>query len=393
MSAARSLLERAVALLAEEDPLRNECRLALGDALLEAGEFERGLAVLEKLAEDAERSSDVRMHWRARLRAAWARLLTRELATADAASLASEALAALTPVDDDEGLALAWEVTAQERNLAGDNPGREAAMRNANLHARRAGNLRLVTHSGFWLGLCSFYGNDPLSEATAACKLLLARAETPIQRANARLWLGAVTALGGDLEGLIAVRDARATYLEFGLRQVHSGTAIAESDLELLAGDPSTAEHTARDAISALAEMGEKSYRSTLLLQLAHALIDQERHEEAEHALRQAEALGAPGEDAHASPILALQGVLALERGSPTEAERLAREASVHAETTGTTHWTARDLVTVATVLERVGHADEAREAARRALDLYRRKGAVLGVRQVEQVLAGLARA
>jgi class 3 adenylate cyclase/tetratricopeptide (TPR) repeat protein len=393
MPAARSLLERAVALLAEEDPRRNECRLALGDALLETGEYERGLVVLERLAEDAERSSDVRMHWRARLRAAWARLLTRELATADAAGLAGEALAALTPLGDEEGLALAWEVTAQGRNLAGDNLGLEAAMRNANLHARRAGNLRLVTHSAFWLGLCSFYGNDSVSEATAACELLRARAETPIQKANARLWLGAVTALGGDLEGLIAVRDARATYLEFGLREVHSGTAIAESDLELLAGDPSTAEHTARDAISALAGMGEKTYRSTLLAHLAHALIEQERHEEAEHALRQAEALGAPGADPLASLILALQGVLALERGSPTEAEQLAREAAVHAESSGAAHWAARILVTVATVLERVGHADDAREAARRALRLYRRKGAVLGVRQAEQLLAGLARA
>jgi class 3 adenylate cyclase/tetratricopeptide (TPR) repeat protein len=393
MPAARTLLERAVALLPEEDPLRDDCRLALGDALHESGEFERGLEVLEELAEDAERSGDVRMHWRARLRAAWPRLLTRELATADAARLAHEGIAALTPLGDDEGLALAWEVAAQERNLSGDNAGLEAAMRNANLHARRAGNLRLVIHSAFWLGLCSFYGDDPVSEATAACELLLARAETPIQRANARLWLGAVTALGGDLEGLIAVRDARATYLDFGLRQVHSGTAIAESDLELLAGDPSTAEHTARDAISALTGMGEKTYRSTLLVHLAHALVEQERHEEAEHALRQAEALGAPGEDPLASLILALQGVLALERGSPTEAERLAREASVHAESSGTSHWAARSLLTVTTVLESVGLADEAREAARRALRIYRRKGAVLGVRHVEQVLAGLARA
>jgi class 3 adenylate cyclase/tetratricopeptide (TPR) repeat protein len=393
MPAARGLLERAVSLLPEEDPLRDDCRLALGDTLHEVGEFERGLEVLEGLTGDAERLGDVRMHWRARLRAAWPRLLTRELPTAEAARLAHEGIAALTPLGDDEGLALAWEVAAQERNLVGDNAGLEAAMRNANLHARRAGNVRLVTHSAFWLGLCSFYGNDSVSEAGAACELLLAQAETPIQRANARLWLGAVVALGGDLEGLIAVRDARATYLEFGLRQVHSGTAIAESDLELLAGDPSTAEHTARDAISALAEMGEKTYRSTLLLHLAHALIEQERHEEAEHALRQTEALIAPGEDLHASLILALQGVLALERGSPTEAERLARETLVHAESSGTPHWTARSRVIVATVLEGVGLADEAREAAQGALHLYRRKGAVLGVRQVEQVLAGLARA
>jgi hypothetical protein len=82
-----------------------------------------------------------------------------------------------------------------------------------------------------------------------------------------------------------------------------------------------------------------------------------------------------------------------LERGSPTEAERLARETLVHAESSGTPHWTARSRVIVATVLEGVGLADEAREAAQEALHLYRQKGAVLGVGHVEQVLAGLARA
>ena len=56
----------------------------------------------------------------------------------DALRLVEEAVAALTPIGDDAGLAIAWQVAGQVQNMLGDMDQVRAAMQCALGHARRA---------------------------------------------------------------------------------------------------------------------------------------------------------------------------------------------------------------------------------------------------------------
>jgi class 3 adenylate cyclase/tetratricopeptide (TPR) repeat protein len=392
MHAAANLLERALALFSEDEPRRDELRFALGDALLELGDFERGLATLDELADDAGRNGDARTRWHARLRAGLPRQLTLELGPEEAAAMAREAVAELTGLGDDVGLALAWQVAAQERTWLSDIAGIQAAMAKAYFHAQRVGDTRLVTYSAFWLGLCAFHGTASLSEAIAICEGLLEAAVTPIQRTDARFWLGAARALGGEADGLATVRAARRMYAELGLKQMYGGTAIPTGDIERLLGQLESAETTLREASETLAEMGEKAYRSTVVLELAHVLFEQGRVDEAEKALGEAEGLSSPEDIFNVAYARVVGANLALSRGQLQEAEQLATEAAAAYEgQQSTPAWQADGFLAIASVLQVVGKAEKAREAAERALTLYEQKGVVQGIERARTFLSELA--
>jgi class 3 adenylate cyclase/predicted ATPase len=389
--AALNMIERALALLPDADPHRDRLRFSLGDVLIERGEFERGLGVLDELADEALRAGDMRRRWPPVLRAALVRLQTVELPASEIEELARKALAELAESGDDSALALAWQLFALARNMLGDTPGLEAAMQEAYAHAQKAGSARLVTHSAFWLGLCAVYGPAPLSEAVATCERLLDAAVTPIQRAQARCWLSASQALAGDPESLAGLQEARAMFAELGLKQAYGGTAIAAGEIERLLGKLEAAELTLRDAADTLAESGDRSHRSTVFILLGHVLFDQGRLEEAEVALAQGEELGSSEDVLNAAYGPWLGAKLALRRGRLDEAERLARQGIVAYEGEESPTWEAEGFMTLAAVLSTAGRTDEAREAGERALELYEQKGSTPGIELARTMLAELA--
>jgi hypothetical protein len=69
----------------------------------------------------------------------------------------------------------------------------------------------------------------------------------------------------------------------------------------------------------------------------------------------------------------------ALARVSPSDAEKLAREAVAIAEATEATTFHADALLALSDVLAATGRAREAEDAAARAAALYRAKGHVVG--------------
>jgi len=383
-----SLAERAIGLLPPDDPGRDDLRFALGDALTEAAEYERALEVLDQLAEDAARRRDIATTWQARLRAAWGQIEMLNLDTEGAAALARQAVEALTPVGDDIGLALAWQVAAQDRNFNSDVVGMQAALEQAHLHAQRAGAERLVRHSAFWLGMCAFFGPAPRPEALETCRRMLDAAANPIQETNARFWVGAVRALGGELEGLDEVRAARRMYAELGLRATFGGTSIPTSWLELLNGDPESAERTLREGIAKLVEAGEKGYRSGALLQLAYVLCELGRYDEAEGPLAEGAELTMPGDAWNVGYIGLLRARLALARGRGEEAETLARGAIEAFEETGP--MAGDGPFTFARILLALGKTDEAHRAAEQAIQRYEQKGIQPGVDRVRAVFVEL---
>jgi tetratricopeptide (TPR) repeat protein len=390
MSAAGNLLERALAVLPRDHARRNELRLGLGDALVET-DFAAAGATLGELIEDAATQHDARIEWRARVELAWMQLQTQELAGQDAAKVASAAIDALTELDDESGLARAWQAAAQARNVAGDTAGIEAAMRQALVHARRAGDTRLETEASFWIGLSAFYGATPVPDALTVCQDLLESARTQLQHANATFWLGAVQALGGQLdEGRSSVARGRALYAELGLRTVHGGSAMPHAKLELLAGDAVAAEGLLREAADELERVGEKAYQSTVLVILAEALYQQGRYGEAEQAMGDSKAMSAPDDVMNLALLGSVGGKLLARRGEFSKAETTAQDAVKQIEAEGNPAVLGDALMALAEVLQLADRPQEAHDAAERALAVYEQKGIVPAMERTRAFIAEL---
>ena len=156
-------------------------------------------------------------------------------------------------------------------------------MQRALEHARRAGNVRLETEAIFWIGLSTFFSNQPVRESTRICSELVDAAQTPLQRTHARFWLAAVRGVAGDLQSArLELAGARETYRQLGLETLRVSTATACAEVELRGGDPILAEELLREANAVLEATGETGVRSTLLANLAEAMYQQGRYVEAD---------------------------------------------------------------------------------------------------------------
>jgi hypothetical protein len=199
-------------------------------------------------------------------------------------------------------------------------------------------------------------------------------------------------AQAGDIDG---ARDAMArmrTIAErFGQRMVlWSGWGQNVGRTELLAGDPERAERALRPCYEALREIGERAFASTVAGQLAHALVDLDRSDEAAgFALAGRDAAGEV--DVHAQILWrsALARIAAVQARA-TEAVRLADEAVSLAEPTEWPNVKADALLDRARVFDRLGCAGEAAASASLAVGVYRAKGNVAGLAKAEALERGL---
>ena len=108
---------------------------------------------------------------------------------------------------------------------------------------------------------------------------------------------------------------------------------------------------------------------------LARELCYLGRFDEAERLLEEARAVPPPGSGVRVVAAAA-EALLLAHRGELEQAEARARTAVATAETrTDTVWWQAYTHEDLATVLERAGRIDEAREALERSLEIWERKG------------------
>ena len=126
---------------------------------------------------------------------------------------------------------------------------------------------------------------------------------------------------------------------------------------------------------------------------LARELCYLGRFDEAERLLEEARTVPPPGSGVRVMAAAA-EALLLAQRGELEQAEALARTAVATAETrTDTVWWQAFTHEDLATVLERAGRIDEAREALERSLAIWERKGCLPCAERVREQIQSLGRA
>jgi len=382
--AAVNLLGRAVALLPEGGRARLELLPELGSALMHAGELARADEVLAEAVDGAVAAGDDRVRLRALVEREFIRAWTRPEEGRDGlVTVAEEAIAGLTPLGDDVGLAKAWWLLSDAHSIAGHWRERTEALERALEHARRGRSGETATLVRV-LAQSLFYGPTRVDDALASCERFLTEAAgNRVLEAALQSTLAGLHAMRGEFDEARALyARAVTTYEELGQEFLRAVRSHVGSEVEMLAGDPQAAEAELRRGYETLAEMGERGVRSTLAAFLARALAAQGRYDEAEEYVRLSQETA--GSDDLVTQVVwrATHAVVLAHRGAHAEAEQLAADATRMAEETDFLDLRAGALAGLAEVLRVAGRDAEAEAAAARAVATYEEKGNLTGARR-----------
>ena len=387
MPAAVSLLDRAVALVTERDPVRLELVHELSSALFSIGDVARAETLLNGLVEAAQGAGDRRIEWYATLEKAANRWLTAraEVAPDELLTTARAAVEAFDELGDDVGLARAWQQVARAYRGSGRYAASEEASERALEHARRAGATHAEARVVDTLCISLLYGPSPVPVATTRCEELLAWARSSrLLEANVRSALGGLVAMGGAFD---AARDhlgrARAIYDELGLRLAAAGLTQIAGPVELLAGNAEAAEQMLREGYQILEPVGAVGFQAALLAEAVAARGD----------LDEARILARVARDnAGADVTSQVSWRCAAARVEADEGVELAREAVAIAAETDILTLHADACATLANVLLAADETVAAAAATRAALKLYERKGNVVGAERARALVAEAVR-
>jgi tetratricopeptide (TPR) repeat protein len=258
--------------------------------------------------------------------------------------------------------------------------------------AREAGDRANAFVALFFLTAWGVIGPNPVDDALRLTQAKFRPlAQGPLEEAAVAHLEGLLRGMRGELEeGRSIIQGARATFAEFGAKLTAIGTARDEALIARYAGDAATVERVLRPACDELRAGGNTGFLSTLIGELADALYELERYDEAVAATVEGERLA---QDADLYPQAVWRRVRAkalAQRGHGDEARQLAQEAIEWAgrmdglEPLADAYW---DLAEIEHV---VGHDETAGQALEHALALYERKGLVPMAERARQGLAGL---
>jgi tetratricopeptide (TPR) repeat protein len=158
--------------------------------------------------------------------------------------------------------------------------------------------------------------------------------------------------------------------------------------VHLLAGDPEAAERGFRRTYEALERAGERGVLSTTAAELAQAVYEQGRFEEAKRYAAVSEEAGASDDVATQLLVRGLRAKLAARRGSAEEAEALARSAVELAATTEAPNFRGHAWMDLAEVLRLAGRTEEASPALQEAARQFDSKGNVVSAARARGLLA-----
>jgi tetratricopeptide (TPR) repeat protein len=239
-----------------------------------------------------------------------------------AAALAEceQAAAALETADDLEGLAEALTSAGRLRFWLGDVTGSEEILERAIVCARDSGNHRAQMKASDWLAVTFHTLPIPADDAVARTEQLLQDASgDPWAEAELLRPLCVLYAyVGRSADARAAITRSLSLFASFGAEYALAETGIPASIAMLIIGDPAAAERYARKGFEAYRVIGQRSGALDLACLVAEALYDQDRCDEAQQVIDEANTDSAPDRnmeiDLTQAKLLARRGQFAAAR-------------------------------------------------------------------------------
>ena len=380
-----NLLGRALALLPADDERRPKALLDQLVMLELAGHVDQLASVIDEL--EASTDPGLRMHGRL------ARGLTQltsdpTLAMDEVRRTVDQAEQVFTAAGDQLGLASTYQLAALAYWLESRALPTVAALERSIELGRLAGAAGLVDRSLVMLTGSMQYGPfEPheVRERVVALRdsgSLMGRYSAFLVEAN----LAERAARFDDALETMAQAAALAEGLGRPLMQTFTGWQSGE--ILHTAGRLEEAAAAYRQTIDELEQLGHTSFQSTALINLAWVVYEQGDTDEADRLIAQGQALGAAEDVVNFAYGQRLRARIAADRGSPADAEALAREALEYAYRTDFPGLHAEAHEALAHVLATAGRPDEAGAEAQRAVELWERYGFITESRRARTLLA-----
>jgi len=390
LPAAINLLERATALLPDDDRFRGSLLPELGSALTENGRLAEAERVLDAAVDAAAGRDDAL----ALAHATVARLFLRlQVSTEDGTREVREEfdplLASFTAAGDDLGLDRLWRLRALVHWIEGRSASADRAWERAAEHAQMAGDERGWSETLSWLASSAHAGMMHVDAAIERCERIRSQLGEH-RRAQALVLdhLAAIHAMRGDFAvARELVAESKAIMEELGT-SVHTAVCHGEALVAMASGDERGAEAVLRAGYERLSEMGEKALLSDTVAMLARVLYEQGHTDEAWGLSREAEDAGAQDDLSAQIAWRTVRARLLARRGEIREAKRMSGAAVALAIRTDWLTDHADALIAHAEVLGLAGETEEAARTIHTAIALYERKGNTVGMRRAQSMIA-----
>jgi len=351
----------------------------LGDALGWVGEAQAAFAAFDEAVAHAADAEDRSLEWLARIRRSAIQMLTdpRSKPTEEFRAELEGAARTFEELGDEVGLATVWRELAMIEWMPCrfERAGRAAGR--ALEHARRSGDERLLASALVPLIAAQMFGPTTPDEVL---RTLDALAD---DLSGSRVFESFALAVRGfhvGMEGsfdearrLIGLANDVAEAL--GARFAAAAHAGQLGDVELVAGDAEAAERAFRRNYEILDALGDEGHKSTGAANLARALCQLGRYDEAEEFAAIARNVAAEDDLASQAVGRSAEALVLAARGEFGEAELLAWEAVRLYADAESPNFQGDVWMDLAQVLRMAGKPAEAEQAAREALALYERKG------------------
>lgn len=393
--AAVNLLSRAVALFGDGHQRRLELLPELGIALMDSGDFETAEQIFAEAIEGAKASANEGVEAHARIQR-WLLLQQTDLEASsdEAIEEARRAIDVFNRLGDEIGLSTAWHLEAYSHTTMGRSLEAEQALERSIEHAQKAGNHLAEAASRRSLIVTMLFGPTAVGDLIQRCEDNLAWARSSgdlITEARALGALGQARAMQGDFaEARELILKEKRILEELGSKLRVAWTAFEASAVELLSGDPERAEKELLAAYDFLEQIGEKATLSTFAAILAEAKLLQDDQDEADRLTLVSQETATEDDFLSQMAWRSTRAKVLAKRGEFDDAERLAKQAIEIAARTDFVDSHANVMMDLAAVLEAMGRLEDAGSAAGEALELFSRKGNVVGVDRAAALIARL---
>jgi class 3 adenylate cyclase/tetratricopeptide (TPR) repeat protein len=373
IAAAADILDRAVKLLEPGDPLRRAILPDLGRALDSSGRFDEARACFAEAIDLAQAADDERALAYARVNQCL--VFEREASLEERRRVADESYPVFARAGDDRGLALVWRIRSAASWRAGRGVGDEAALSRALQHARAAGAHREEVLIADSLSSSLTLGPTPVEDGILRCRAILhdAPGDRGIEMAMSHALAHLHARLGEFEIARTLARRCREIAAEGGQRAQAAHLTEVGWDVETLAGNHAAAESIVGEGCDEFVAMGKPHPMLEAFRVLSQTALGSAVDVRSLEAADEHESGGTRALLDHAIAAAYLHA------GNVESAERRARAAVDFFAATDLITMAADSTLLLGDILLTRGRHDGAREVFKRAEELYRRKGAIVG--------------